>query len=44
VGGRTPLILTESRSLAGVLEDTAYQYGAAIAATNGQVGASSTQT
>jgi hypothetical protein len=36
--GRRPLILTESRSLAGVLEDTAYTYGAAIAATNGQVG------
>lgn len=36
--GQPPLILTESRSLAGVLEDTAYKYGAAIAATNGQVG------
>lgn len=36
--GRPPVILTESRSLAGVLEEIAYRYGVAIAATNGQVG------
>ncbi len=33
-----PLILCESRSLAGVLRSAAYSYGCAIAATNGQVG------
>jgi hypothetical protein len=33
-----PLILTESRSLAGVLRDIAYEYRASIASTNGQVG------
>jgi len=32
------LILTESRSLAGVLRSIAYQYLCAIAATNGQAG------
>lgn len=37
-GQRPPLILTESRSLAGVLEDTAGEYLCPIAATNGQVG------
>jgi hypothetical protein len=31
-----PFILTESRSLAGVLHGLAYQYGVQIAATNGQ--------
>jgi hypothetical protein len=36
--GLAPLILTESRSLAGVLRDLAYQYVVPIAATNGQVG------
>jgi hypothetical protein len=36
--GAPPLILTESRSLAGVLRGLAYQYVAPIAATNGQVG------
>jgi hypothetical protein len=37
-GGDVPLILTESRSLAGVLRDLAREYGVKIAATNGQVG------
>lgn len=37
-GDTPPLILCESRSLAGVLRNTAYGYGCAIAATNGQVG------
>ncbi len=37
-GERPPLILTESRSLAGVLDNLAYQYLAPISATNGQVG------
>jgi hypothetical protein len=36
--GRAPLILTESRSLAGVLRDLAQRYAVKIAATNGQVG------
>jgi hypothetical protein len=35
---RAPLILCESRSLAGVLRPTAAEYGCDIAATNGQVG------
>jgi len=34
--GESPLILTESRSLAGVLRDLVYEYGAQIAPTNGQ--------
>jgi hypothetical protein len=34
--GRAPLILCESRSLAGVLDPTVSEYGAAIASTNGQ--------
>jgi hypothetical protein len=33
-----PMILTESRSLAGVLRDLAREYRCQIAATNGQVG------
>lgn len=33
-----PLILTESRSLAGVLRDLAHEYRCQLAATNGQVG------
>jgi hypothetical protein len=33
-----PLILTESRSLAGVLRPVAYLYGVPIASTNGQCG------
>lgn len=33
-----PMILTESRSLAGVLDNLAYRYLAPIASTNGQVG------
>jgi hypothetical protein len=37
-GKPPPTILTESRSLAGVLRDLSYQYLAPIAATNGQVG------
>jgi hypothetical protein len=36
--GDTPLILTESRSLAGVLRDLAGDYAVPIAATNGQCG------
>jgi hypothetical protein len=36
--GRAPLILTESRSLAGVLRKLVEQYAVKIAATNGQVG------
>jgi hypothetical protein len=36
--GNPPMILTESRSLAGVLRDLARQYGVLIAATNGQCG------
>jgi hypothetical protein len=36
--GAAPLILTESRSLAGVLRQTAYRYAVAIASTNGQTG------
>ena len=35
-GGDAPFILTESRSLAGVLRDLAQEYGVQIAATNGQ--------
>lgn len=37
-GEAAPLILTESRSLAGVLRDLADQYAVQIAATNGQCG------
>jgi hypothetical protein len=37
-GGETPMILTESRSLAGVLRSTVMAYSAAVAATNGQCG------
>lgn len=36
--GDAPLILTESRSLAGVLRDLAREYGVRISATNGQAG------
>jgi hypothetical protein len=36
--GQVPFILTESRSLAGVLRDISEQYRVRIAATNGQVG------
>jgi hypothetical protein len=36
--GRRPLILTESRSLAGALRKLAIQYATKLAATNGQVG------
>jgi hypothetical protein len=36
--GNAPLILCESRSLAGVLQNLCIQYGARIAATNGQCG------
>ena len=36
--GDAPMILTESRSLTGVLRDTARAYGVRIAATNGQAG------
>ena len=36
--GRVPMILTESRSLAGTLRDVAREYRAHIASTNGQVG------
>jgi hypothetical protein len=36
--GRAPLILTESRSLAGVLRRLIREYSVKIAATNGQVG------
>jgi hypothetical protein len=36
--GDPPLILCESRSLAGVLRDLADEYGVRIAATNGQCG------
>jgi hypothetical protein len=36
--GDQPFILTESRSLAGVLRSIAYQYAVPLAATNGQVG------
>jgi hypothetical protein len=36
--GHAPLILTESRSLSGVLRDLAVEYGVKIAATNGQAG------
>ena len=37
-GRPPPLILCESRSLAGVLRPIAYQYAAPVAATNGQAG------
>jgi hypothetical protein len=37
-GGPPPLILTESLSLKGVLDGTAYEYTCPIAATRGQVG------
>jgi hypothetical protein len=37
LGGAAPLILTESRSLAGVLRDLAQRYPVKIASTNGQV-------
>jgi hypothetical protein len=36
--GRPPLLLVESRSLAGVLRELAYEYVVPIASTNGQVG------
>jgi hypothetical protein len=36
--GRAPMVLTESRSLAGVLRKLAKRYAVKIAATNGQVG------
>jgi hypothetical protein len=36
--GKAPMILTESRSLAGVLRSIVQEYRARIAATNGQVG------
>jgi hypothetical protein len=36
--GDAPLILTESRSLAGVLRELVHDYAVLIAATNGQVG------
>jgi hypothetical protein len=36
--GNAPLILTESRSLAGVLRGVVLKYRARIASTNGQVG------
>ncbi len=36
--GDAPMILTESRSLAGVLRNVAREYRARIASTNGQVG------
>src|SRR5262249_10202848 len=36
--GRAPMILTESRSLTGVLRDVVIEYRARIASTNGQVG------
>jgi hypothetical protein len=37
-GEAPPMILTESRSLAGVLRNLAYEYLVPVAATNGQVG------
>ena len=37
-GGAPPLILTESRSLAGALRNLAREYAVKITATNGQVG------
>jgi hypothetical protein len=36
--GRAPLVLTESRSLSGVLDNLARRYAVKLAATNGQVG------
>ena len=36
--GAAPLVLTESRSLAGVLRQSAYRYAVPIASTNGQTG------
>jgi hypothetical protein len=36
--GRAPMILTESRSLAGVLRDIVVEYRARVASTNGQCG------
>jgi hypothetical protein len=36
--GETPLVLTESRSLAGVLRPVAWNYRVQIASTNGQCG------
>lgn len=36
--GRAPMVLTESRSLSGVLGKLARQYSVKLAATNGQVG------
>jgi len=36
--GQAPLVLTESRSLAGVLRPVASEYGIDLAPTNGQVG------
>ena len=38
VEGRPPMIITESRSLAGVLRDLASEYLTPIASTNGQAG------
>jgi hypothetical protein len=37
-GGHVPLIITESRSLAGVLRNLCIEYGCRIASTNGQTG------
>jgi hypothetical protein len=37
-GGRPPMVLTESRSLAGVLRSVVSDYACRISATNGQVG------
>jgi hypothetical protein len=37
-GGRSPMHLTESRSLAGVLRDVVVEYRARISSTNGQCG------
>ena len=36
--GRVPMIITESRSLAGVIDTLAYQYRCMVASTNGQCG------
>ena len=36
--GQVPMVLTESRSLAGVLRNVIGEYGCRIASTNGQVG------
>jgi hypothetical protein len=37
-GGPVPMIITESRSLAGVLRPVAYKYAVPVASTNGQCG------